>query len=658
MLVEHDICGASRIIDSADLDNFINNNKEKIITRLNWSPNELEIIQQIQFAIKNKASFVISEIFLEELPNSLLSEEISFISKTCKFIKPIDYKHNLKRNISKSDKILFLIFINEIDNIFGKDKYLSKILELKEVKNQIEIIYIKGDNLEIENIVYEINSYKKIVLLTEYPQFIDFVLCNILDFDNTILKTPYYSPRISRPLLSRYNFRNLDLSKSSSIRSRLQSLFDDQNDVFIKPLVDNNQSELDETKRLRVLQTIHKHECEESIWSNYTSKNLSNDSLYELTRSEKKLFYSILTINRPKYIEQTFWNSYQETTVRIFVQILINKSKTYQGDQEFRFIIKKYLSKYDLSNSIIELLNVLSKNNQNLTFLTLEKFLCHSEESQFENFKDYSISLFNSINISSNDEFYLAKKLFFYDSIKLENDQELKNAFKDEGKLNQLQTFIRMLPVFHSTKFIIGLLKNYNLNKILQNTLLNGFFYSKNISEPHLLYGFNIDPSINNNTISDLYNLIDTLNLKTHLSLMIKISARSKIDDIKSYDYPNNHYKILVLYNLLNNNLHDQAKELLDDININSLNNNEFLMLCFAQIFFQPAFKILKLPDKQHLIEIADKISNVDYNHTGIHTYLYKYFSNIDRKKSEKYLRIAQSSEFNHRDIHNFLSNF
>ena len=82
MLIKHDICTSSRIYDSAELDNFISDNKEKTITLLNWSPSKSQIAEQIQFALSNDAKLIISEILPDELPENLTVDEINFFSKS------------------------------------------------------------------------------------------------------------------------------------------------------------------------------------------------------------------------------------------------------------------------------------------------------------------------------------------------------------------------------------------------------------------------------------------------------------------------------------------------------------------------------------------------------------------------------------------------
>jgi hypothetical protein len=651
MLLEHDICRASRINDSEELDKFISNNSDKIITRLNWSPSKKLVTKQIKFAISNNASFVLSEIFPDEFPNTLLNKEIKFICKTLKLIKPNIYKQNIDKKIEQSMKNLFLINNDEIDYLSSKDKCLPNLLDLIKVQNQNQISIVDEEILDIERFIRVINSYRKVIILSEYPQFIDFVVRNILDFEKTIIKVPYYSPKYSRSLLSKYVFLKNSSSDQFSIRSRFRSFFEEENDVKMKSLNDNKSCELDESKRLEILESLHKHEFNEYIWTTYTNSIVSDDSPDNVTRVEKKLFYTILNIECPKYIEKCEWNTYKKSFAYRMIDRLINSSRTYGCDQEFRYIIENYLSEYDYSSCIIQLLNKYLKLNQNIAFLTLELFLCHSKNSQFETLNEFGYSLFNSLNLQPDNEFYLAKKLFILDSINLDIDEELLTSFNKPSKRFQLQVFIRMLPIFCTVDFIIKFLKNKNLSPILQNSLLNGYFYANNLSETDLFYGCSINFSNKKETREELISIICTLDIKTHFSAMIQICLKHNFNDIEKFYFFNNYTKIQVILNLLKKSNTETALSLFKTIKISSLNNYELVILCSMQKIYSSKFSVFNFSIEEKVLKIAQSIQTLDSHHIGLFTYLYRFFESFDNNKSDTYKRIAESSEYNHLSI-------
>jgi len=496
MIIKNKLLKKPTFWSKSFLNEFEEQNSEQTIATLLWHKDEKFITGQIEDAIRNKVDIIISEILLDELPESVMLSEYEFLSSKLLFVPP--HCDNIDFNLSTANKSILIFSDKEFEY-----NPLSKL-------KQFEFCKIDSD---LKIIVEHLECASKVIINTNYQQLNHFIILwcinqkipFVIDIDSS-----YYSRYPANGISLKYNTIDIiHCSLRQVVNLYLKNGFNKfqvENDKFIKCFFGvfncKTLATLSENLTYKFfIKDIYETELSDDLWKRtwncFIASKYNKKSKFIFSRYRRKFIFSII-----KYVQlQQEDNFDTKIYLKYMVEYLLQQKPSSEWKSELNLLFVNFPEKeFQFEGSLFELESkglidektpylhiiieeiIFASNDKNITpknkilLLNKAKYLANyaNKLSDFKS-RNYNFlpSLLNSQNSNSNQ--FIDN--FISDFINSENKNIIRN-----------NNILKMLPTFYNVDIIIEKFKELRFNEKNSTALFAGVLYKYNISQMYNSY--------------------------------------------------------------------------------------------------------------------------------------------------------------------------
>ena len=496
MILGNNYCPTPKFWSENFLNEFSQLNSEDTIATLLWHKDENIITKQIEYAITNKADIIISEILLDELPESVLLSEYEILTSKLVFVPP-HFDITIITSDLNNDSIL----------IFSDDKFEFNILSKFEQFSHCD----SGEDLD--QILKCLNNSSKVIINTKYQQLNHFIILWCINHNIPFaidIDSSYYSRYPASGITLDYN--TIDISHGS-VRLRINNYLKNKfnkgqiaNEQLIEPLLGKFNCRYFDTLKQNpcyqhFVKGIYNNDLDENLWIRTwacfsTTPNAKTSNIY-FSRYRKNFIFSILnqsqndlrydfdTKNYVKYLVEYLlqhepsieWRSEINLLLVHFPEVEFKFESIFMELQSKGLVHEKIPYLYIICEEIIFASNDRKINEQNKILLLKKatKLIDSAKKLTKLNSEKYEFlpQLINSYNSNCNE---------FIDNFATELANSSNKSLKKQCNI------LELLPTFFKSDVIIEKFTGVKLNQRQNTSIISGIWRKYNYHQMYNAY--------------------------------------------------------------------------------------------------------------------------------------------------------------------------